>query len=46
MNLGNVTVSRPTSRYPWAWIAHHRRQYGPNWKYAAHKYLYKKEPSK
>lgn len=30
---------RPTERYPWARIAHHRLQYGSNWRHVATKYI-------
>jgi hypothetical protein len=29
-------ITRPTEQYPWAWLAHHRLQYGPNWPHVRH----------
>ena len=28
-------MKRPTKKYPRAWFAHHRLQYGKNWKHVA-----------
>jgi hypothetical protein len=32
-------MQRKTESHRWAWIAHHRLQWGPNWKYVAKRYL-------
>ena len=34
---------RPTEAYERAWIAHHRLQWGRNWRQVAGRYLPKKE---
>lgn len=36
-------MTRKTEQYPWAWIAHHKLQYGENWPRVKHLFLPKKE---
>lgn len=36
-------MTRPTESYPRAWIAHHKLQWGPNWRHVAPRYVVKKE---
>ena len=32
-------MQRKTKMHPYAWIAHHRLQYGPNWRFVAKRYF-------
>lgn len=38
-------MMRPTETHRWAWIVHHRLQYGINWRHVAGKYLNKEHQS-
>ncbi len=36
-------MQRKTEQYSRAWIAHHRLQYGPNWRYVTARFIPKRE---